>query len=290
MSFTNAKYSSKSDMKKEIYSYVFIFILLLVPFNLLLPKTNPERKGDKMNEPRKTILAIGAHAGDMEISCGAVLAKQAKLGYRIVFLHLTLGEGGNPRMSAKEYGEQKRREAMEVDSLLGGEAIFGPYKDGELPNDQTARRYVANVIRTVKPTIIITHWKNSIHPDHANTFAITSDAVLLASLPSVETVTPYSPKEEPAWRGVRRILYAENWEDAEGFKPYIYVDVTDAYETWEKAVARYEFIGGKISSFPYLNYYKALAVVRGAESGYKYAVAFDIDNFEKKIRWESLEP
>ncbi len=276
-------------MKKGMYSYGLLFLLSLTSLSILVPKNNQERKGGKMNEPKNTILAIGAHAGDMEISCGAVLAKEAKLGDRVVFLHLTLGEGGNPRMSAQEYGKQKRREALEVDSLLGGETIFGPYKDGELPNDQTARRYVANVIRMVKPTVIITHWKNSIHPDHANTFAITSDAILLASLPSVETVTPYSPKEEPAWRGVRKILFAENWEDAEGFKPYIYVDVTDAYETWGNAVAKYEFIGGKISSFPYLNYYKALAVVRGAESGYRYAVAFDVDNFEKKIRWESLD-
>ncbi len=254
-------------------------------------KSGPvERKDGKMKDERRTILAIGAHAGDMEIACGAVLAKQAKLGDRIVFLHMTLGEGGNPRMSAEEYGAQKRREAVEVDSLLGGEAIFGPYKDGEVPNDETARRYVANVIRLVKPTDIITHWKNSIHPDHANTHAITVDAVLLASLPSVSTVTPYSKSEYPAWRGVRRVLYTENWEDMEGYQPYIYVDVTESFDTWEKAVAKYEFIGGKISSFPYLNYYKALATVRGAEGGFRYAETFDIDNFEKKVRWKSLEP
>jgi hypothetical protein len=26
-------------------------------------------------------------------------------------------------------------------------AIFGPYRDGEIPNDEAARRYVADVIR-----------------------------------------------------------------------------------------------------------------------------------------------
>ena len=243
-----------------------------------------------MDDTKRTILAVGAHAGDMEISCGAVLAKHAKLGDRVVLLHLTLGEGGNPKMSAKEYGAQKKKEAEEVAKILGAETIFGPYKDGELPNDETARRYVANIIRKVKPTIIITHWTNSIHPDHANAHAITVDAVLLASLPSVNTTTSYDSTEYPAWRGVRNILYTENWEDPEGFQPYIYVDVTDAFETWEKAVVKYEFIGGKISAFPYLNYYKSLASVRGAESGFRYATAFDIDKFEKKIRWKALEP
>ncbi len=276
-------------MNYSLFTIVYSLFLAVVP-TCVYAQTNVQEKAGRMNEQKRTILAIGAHAGDMEIACGAILAKQAKLGDRVIFLHLTLGEGGNPKMSADEYGQQKRKEALEVDRLLGGETIFGPYKDGELPNDETARRYVANVIRMVKPTHIITHWKNSIHPDHSNTHAITVDAVLLASLPSVSTVTPYSSTEYPAWRGVRSILYTENWEDMEGYQPYIYVDVTESYDTWANAVAKYEFIGGKISSFPYLNYYKSLAVVRGAEGGFKYAETFDIDKFEKKLRWRTLEP
>lgn len=297
-----AKSGINSDTKAQrkllsqhitFFHSVPLCLCILVPFLIAPWHSNTysqERKNDKMDDTKRTILAIGAHAGDMEISCGAVLAKHAKMGDRVVLLHLTLGEGGNPKMSAKEYGTQKKKEAEEVAKILGAEVIFGPYKDGELPNDETARRYVANVIRKIKPTIIITHWKNSIHPDHANAHAITVDAVLLASLPSVVTTTPYDSTEYPAWRGVRNILYTENWEDAEGFQPYVYVDVTDGFETWEKAVVKYEFIGGKISSFPYLNYYKSLATVRGAESGFRYAVAFDIDKFEKKLKWETLKP
>lgn len=276
-------------MKKMSGKIAVLLLLVLATAGWMVRKGQTERKDAGMSDTKETILAVGAHAGDMEIACGAVMAKEAALGNRIIFLHLTLGEGGNPRMSAEEYGAQKKREAVEVDSLLGGEAIFGPYKDGQLPNDETARRYVANVIRMVKPTEIITHWKNSIHPDHANAHAVTVDAVLLASLPSVSTVTKYSEKEYPAWHGVKRVLYTENWEDMDGYQPYIYVDVTESFETWANAVAKYEFIGGKISSFRYLDYYKALATVRGAVVGYKYAETFDIDNFEKKLHWKSLD-
>ena len=66
-----------------------------------------------------TILAIGAHAGDVELTSGAVLAKQAMKGERVVILHLTLGERGNPKMTAEAYGEQKRREATEAAKALG---------------------------------------------------------------------------------------------------------------------------------------------------------------------------
>ena len=89
----------------------------------------------------RTILAIGAHAGDMELTTGALLIKQHKAGDRIVILHMTLGEGGNPKMSPALYGAQKRREALAADSAIGAETIFAPYKDGELPNDEAVRLY-----------------------------------------------------------------------------------------------------------------------------------------------------
>src|SRR5688572_26506861 len=97
--------------------------------------------------PPRTILAIGAHAGDMELTAGQLLIKQRKKGDRVVLLHMTLGEGGNPRLSPAAYGQQKRREALAVDSVIGGESIFGPYRDGEIPDTEEARRYVADVIR-----------------------------------------------------------------------------------------------------------------------------------------------
>jgi LmbE family N-acetylglucosaminyl deacetylase len=208
------------------------------------------------NRAPRTILAIGAHAGDMELTAGAVLLKQRALGDSIVLLHLTLGEGGNPKMSPAQYGEQKRREAQAAAAVLGARVIFGPYRDGELPNTGEARRYVAEIIREVKPALIITHWRNSIHPDHANTHAIVEDAVLLASLEGVKLASP-------PHRGVR-LWYTENWEDAEGFSPYLYVDVSGQMDRWRQLVSSYEFVRGGISSFAYLDYYGALSTVRGA--------------------------
>lgn len=227
------------------------------------------------HETKKTILAIGAHCGDVEVTCGAVLAKHSKLGDRISILHLTLGEGGNPKLSPQSYGEQKRREAEAAAQVLGAEAMFAPYKDGKLPDTEDVRRYVADVIRQVKPTHIITHWRTSIHKDHAATHAIVNDAVLLASLEGVVTANPRH-------RGIQAIYYTENWEDPENFKPYLYVDISAELESWKQAVTKYQFIKGGISSFPYLDYYEALARVRGAECGKHYAVAFDVDPFEKK--------
>jgi LmbE family N-acetylglucosaminyl deacetylase len=234
-----------------------------------------------MTETNNVILAIGAHAGDMEVSCGAVLAKHARMGDAVTLLHLTPGEGGNPEMSPVEYGEQKRREATAIGKAIGARVVFGPYRDGDLMNTGEHQLYVADVIRSVKPTHVITHWKNSIHKDHANTHAIVTDAVLLASLEAVVT-------EHPRHRGVKAIYYTENWEDPDGFTPYIFVDVSEDMERWKSWVRSYQFIKGGISSFAYFDYYSALAVTRGALVGVKYAVAFDVDQFEKKRRVDLL--
>lgn len=231
--------------------------------------------------PARTILAIGAHAGDMELTAGAVLIKQHKLGDRVVILQMTLGEGGNPRLSPSVYGAQKRREALAADSVIGAETIFAPYRDGEIPNDEAVRRYVADVIRTVKPTYVITHWPHSIHKDHAYTSLIVQDAVLLASLEGVVT-------QHAVHRGLRGIYYADNWEDAESFTPYVYVGVSDEIAQWREAVTKFEFVGGTISSFKYLDYYDALTTTRGAISGKGRAVAFDIDSFGKRRLLDSL--
>lgn len=251
-------------------AWIFLGILWAVPPGVSLAQTPP-----------RVILAIGAHAGDMELTTGALLIKQRKAGDRVVILHMTLGEGGNPKMPPSAYGAQKRREALAADSVIGAESIFAPYKDGELPNDEAVRLYVANIIRQVKPTYVFTHWQKSIHKDHARTSAIVQDAILLASLEGVVTGTP-------AHHGIRGIWYAENWEDMEDFQPYISVDVSSEMTQWREAVTKYEFVRGGISTFRYLDYYDALSTVRGAVAGKQRAISFNIDAFGKRRVLDSL--
>ena len=253
----------------------FLKLLISSAFVFFLLQYEPLAAQDR------TILAIGAHAGDMEITTGALLAKHSAKGDRVVILHLTPGERGNPAMTPEQYATQKRSEAEEAAIILGAEPIFGPYADGEIPDTEEARRYVNDVIRRIQPTHIITHWKNSIHKDHSITHRIVTDAVLLASLEGVES--DYSRH-----RGVRGIYFAENWEDMQDYQPYIFVDITDSFDVWKEAISRYEFISGDISAFPYYDYYTSLARVRGALARSTYAITFAIDEFGKRITWQHL--
>lgn len=229
-----------------------------------------------MNEQKITVLAIGGHVGDAELTAGGVLAHHSLKGDRIVTLALTAGERGVPAgQDMAEYREQKVREANAFAEMLGGEAIVFDTPDGELKDDEDNRWAVCDVIRRVRPNVIITHWKNSMHKDHMTTHRIVNDARFYAGLPSFE-------RELPAFFA-SRLYYAENWEDAVDYKPYVYVDFSkEAFDLWVKAVSQHWFVTGS-KSFPYLEYYKHLARVRGIEARKEYAETFMIPEESKRV-------
>lgn len=215
---------------------------------------------------QKTILAIGAHIGDMELTCGGVLASASLDGHHIVTLALTAGEKGNPpTLSVADYRKQKVAEARSFAKALAGEAIVLDCPDGLLSYTDEVLWQVCDIIRTVKPDIIITHWKNSVHKDHAMAHRIVSEARYFASNAGFERELAAFP--------VSHMLFAENWEDSDGFKPYLYRDITKGYELWTTEVAKHWFVTHS-TDYRYLEYYKALSVCRGCEGGYPHAQSF----------------
>ncbi|WP_127576667.1 PIG-L deacetylase family protein [Paenibacillus barengoltzii] len=220
----------------------------------------------EMDKPQH-ILAIGGHAGDMDLTAGAVIAKYVQAGHKATFLHLTPGEKGHPKLSPDDYAKQKIEEAHRFAEIVGADVRFLAYKDAELPVDEEVKYQVADVIREVKPTLLITHWKGSMHKDHSNTHYIVEDARFYAALKTIERALPnhYSGP----------LYYTDNWEDPYDFQPEVFVDIPEeAYETWVKAMNVYAYARGETSGFPFIEYYKALTIVRGAPVGFKRAQAF----------------
>lgn len=226
----------------------------------------------------KTIMAVGGHIGDMELTAGCVLADRALKGDKVITVALTAGERGNPKhITESAYREQKVREAEEFSALLKGEAVVFPYPDGELPDSEQVRFEVADLIRKHRPDYIFTHWKNSMHKDHANCHKIVVDAAFLAAVYNGPKLT-----EKPAWAPV---YFAENWEDREGFEPYIYIDCSDGYELWTEGLKRHWFIMNS-PSFRYYDYYTHLSFVRGCLSRCRHAQCFNIESYQKYIKKE----
>lgn len=214
-------------------------------------------------EKKFHLVFVGAHCGDAEIQAGAIAHKYAKAGHDVTFVHLTAGEKGNPpHISVEDYREQKIRESEEVAQVLGVNTITLDYKDAELTFNEELITHIATLMRKLKPTVVITHWENSIHSDHALCPRLVEAAQLKAGLAGFDL-----DGLPPHYYGY---YHSENWEDMEGYVPDIFIDVSEEFDTYLEALSKYWFIMNS-SSFRYYDYYKALGTIRGCVSRVKYA-------------------
>lgn len=79
---------------------------------------------------RKVIMAIGAHADDIEIRSGGTLAKYHKRGYQIIYILATNNTAGaHASQTALEHATQRRNEAREGARILHAEPIYLDFKE-----------------------------------------------------------------------------------------------------------------------------------------------------------------
>lgn len=228
----------------------------------------------------KTIMAVGGHTGDAQLTSGMLLAKHAMLGDKVIIVDLTAGERGAPAgMPIAEFREQNVASAKTFAQMLGGESIVFDVPDGELYAGKEIELQLADLMREKRVDAVLYHWKNSLHKDHVAAHTITENAIFYASLGTMER------KDPPA--AIRSMLCAENWEDSPGFVPYHFFDVTEAFPLWKKAIKEL-WLSEHSTSFRYLRYYEALSVCRGAMIGKDHATAFSDTSTLRKIVRESL--
>lgn len=222
----------------------------------------------------KTVIAVGGHIGDMELTAGPTLAKVVLEGGRAIIIDATYGERGHPLLTPTVYREQKLHEARFFAEKIGAELIVLDYSDGFLPDDEAVAEQIAAVIREAKPDILITHWLHSMHRDHERAAQAALRAAFLASIPIEEI--------RAERHSVGTILHAENWEDMEGFEADTFFAIPDeAYELWREGIQEHAFARGETYGFRFIDYYSALMQVKGCLVGAQRAAAFKTAGTER---------
>ncbi len=225
------------------------------------PSTSPP---EAQSAQPASIMAIAAHPGDAFFAMGAPVALQTHLGAHGVFLSLSLGEKGSATIAPPQYGQMQRDAAERAAQALGASSAFLEYPDGEIPASDEAKFAVSDLIREHKPGVIVTHWRGSWHKDHQACYAIVNDAIFYAGLPALN-------RKSPA-HNVRRLFFADNWEDATDFVADTYLDISGVFDRWIDACAVFPMWRGE-NGFRYNDYYTSLAVARGCLGGFQHAVA-----------------
>jgi len=222
----------------------------------------------------RTIIAIGAHIGDMDLAAGPILAQNVLDGGESILVALTPGERGHPRLSADEYKTQKIKETYSFADTIGASAIvFDDQSDGFLLQDEDVTDQLAMLIRERKPDLVLAHWPHSMHSDHENASHIAQRARFLAGLPGHR-------ENDRDRHGVQQILYTENWEDAQDFEADTFVKISpEAQRLWTQAISGQAFARGETYGFRYIDYYSAQMIMRGCLASTEFAVALASDPF-----------
>ena len=192
----------------------------------------PNQPGQPSNAPQAitrdlatpaSALAIGAHPDDVEFGAGATLAKWAASGCVVHHLVCTDGSKGTWDVHADTavLARTRQDEQREAARRLGatGEVVFLGEVDGELGNDLALRGRVADVIRRLRPEVVLAHdpWKPyRLHPDHRHAGQLTCDAVVAARDPHF-----FPEHRRPAHRPALLLLWeaaqVHHVEDVSGF-------------------------------------------------------------------------
>lgn len=170
------------------------------------------------------VLAIAAHRDDVEQTCGGTLLRMRSLGASTAILDLTQGEAGT-RGSAQDRAAESA-EAARILGVAWREALDIP--DGRVENTWENRLKIVDVLRRLRPRVVILPYWTGRHPDHYTTSTVGYEACFLSGLAKIDTGTP---PHRPF-----KILYASLYADV---RPSFVVDITPFIEDRHRALMAY---------------------------------------------------
>jgi Uncharacterized proteins, LmbE homologs len=204
---------------------------------------------------RYSLGIIGAHAMDAELMGGAIAYKLSNQNWDSYFIHVTRGERGHPKKSKEEFAQQLQIEMEECALKLNSTSIWCGFAAGDVPINPCVQK-LEELITSLHLDVIITHWRGSFHVRHR----LTHDCVIKA----IENITKTNYKTP-------RLYFGENMEDLDSFIPNVYFDISSCFDIWFGALCSYELFRESSNHFPYQEFYKSNSIVRGLETGYKFA-------------------
>lgn len=219
-------------------------------------------------------LAFGAHPDDVELGCGATIAKLVSQGKKVGIVDLTRGELGT-RGSA----EIRTKETKEASKILGISARENMgFKDGFFCNDKVHQLKIISIIRKYKPDFVFCNAPDDRHIDHPKGSKLIVEASFLSGLSKINTKNSLG-KTQKQWRP-KNIYHYIQWKNLD---PDFIFDVSGFHHIKMDAVKCYssQFYNPKskepetpISKKNFLGFIESRAVDFGRLIGVLHAEGF----------------
>jgi len=220
------------------------------------------------------ILAIGVHPDDVELSCAGTLLAHLQLGYTAAILDLTAGELGT-----RGSGPLRNEEAESARKILGVETRINiGMADGFFEQTRENKIKIINVVRRLRPTIVLANAIDDRHPDHGRAAKLVHDACFLAGLMKIETRDDQGGVQE-RWRP--RAIY--HYIQDKVLLPDLVVDITSHIDKKMESILAYRSqffdpesteVDSPISGQQFIEFVKARARAYGRQIGVDFGEGF----------------
>jgi LmbE family N-acetylglucosaminyl deacetylase len=233
----------------------------------------------------RSVLAVGAHPDDHEILCAGTLARYRKMGWRVAMVNVANGNVGHYEIPSAKLRTIRRAEALAAGRVIGAAVYTLDVPDGQIANDHPTRLKLIDIVRCVRPDVVITHSPACYMGDHLQTSALALDAAFLATAPLIRTRHPHLPRI-PA-------VYFMDTLMGIGFHPTEYVDITETIglkrRMLECHVSQVKWLRDHDGT-DIVEDMTAVARFRGLQCGRKYAEGFTPYLAWGRVRAERVLP
>lgn len=229
------------------------------------------------------IVVFSAHAADFCSRAGGTIAKASEQDCSVHVVDATFGERGEsprawatvPPPNIEQVKETRRRECEAAARILGCTIEFLDFDDNPLIIGAKRKQVIFEIMLNHQPDVVLTHWLNEpFNPDHS-----TISTAVLDAAHHVECAGT-SPGRTPL-RYPSVFLYEPTvpFNDAVGFLPNHYVDITPVWEQKLTALKQLETQLRLVHDYTLYGQYRGFqARGFGRREEVKYAEAF--------VRWQ----
>ncbi|MDO8435874.1 MAG: PIG-L deacetylase family protein [bacterium] len=230
---------------------------------------------------KNKFLAISAHPDDLDFTCAGTISKMAQENNEVFYLIISDGSKGSHKVkfSSKKLAKIRQTEQKRAANVLGvNNVFFLGLKDGEIENTQFLRKKIVQIIRKVKPEIILSFDPanhsfdnpHRFHRDHRQT----AEAVFDSIYPAAGSASFFP---ELLKQGYQPHQIKEIWFFATE-KPNKFIDITQTIDKKIEALSQHSSQIADLKAIE--NKVRAWSKIAGKKKGYRYAEFFRMLKFK----------
>ena len=226
------------------------------------------------------VLAVATHPVDLEMTCAGALVKYARAGHGVTIVVMCGADSVAAGVPLEEWRARWGAEAQQAASIIGASVHLLGYPEVSIPPDDGPAMRLLEILRRVKPRVVITHAPDDAFVDHQRTSQAVEHAVNMAQTPTIEIDLP--PADVYPF-----LVYMDNCAGL-NFHPEEYVDITDVFEIKRQMVEAHRLLNAPWQGHPVMDTMDIVEVCsrfRGLQCGVRYAEAY-----RRVQKWGRMSP